>query len=149
MASPVGIIRYTFVFLAVAIGASLAVSALQTRFDSVVGSSAQLMVPAMIAALVEGQQFARAQGRKPESREIWRFAWVATGVAVVLNVAMAFGGQGFLPEFEKLAVAWGFPKQFSILLGLYAGGYLICNRFFAGLGAGNQLSLMKDREDGQ
>lgn len=141
--------RYALVFLAVAIGASLAVTALQTRFESIVASSAQLMVPAMIAALVEGQQFARRNGRRPESREIWRFAWGATAVAVILNVGLAFGGQGYLPEFEKLAVAWGFPKQFSILLGLYAGGYLICNRFFAGLGAGNQLSLMKDRDSAE
>jgi hypothetical protein len=103
----------------------------------------------MIAALVEGQQFARRTGRRPESREIWRFVWGATAVAVILNVALAFGGQGYLPEFEKLAVAWGFPKQFSTLLGLYAGGYLICNRFFAGLGVGNQLSLMKDRDSAE
>lgn len=149
MSRGVVFIRYAFVFLAVAIGASLAVTALQTRFDSVVGSSAQLMVPAMIAALVEGQQFARAHGRKPGSREIWRFAWLATALAVALNVALGFGGQGLVPEFEKLAVAWGFPKQFSILLGLYAGGYLICNRFFAGLGAGNQLSLMKNRDSAE
>lgn len=141
--------RYALVFLAVAIGASLAVTALQTRFESIVASSAQLMVPAMIGALVEGQQFARRNGRRPESREIWRFAWGATAVAVILNVGLAFGGQGYLPEFEKLAVAWGFPKQFSILLGIYAGGYLICNRFFAGLGAGNQLSLMKDRDSAE
>lgn len=141
--------RYALLFLAVAIGASLAVTALQTRFESIVASSAQLMVPAMIAALVEGQQFARRNGRRPESREIWRFAWGATAVAVILNVALAFGGQGYLPEFEKLAVAWGFAKQFSILLGLYAGGYLICNRFFAGLGAGNQLSLMKDGDSAE
>ena len=146
MSTGVIFIRYAVVFLAVGIGASFAVTALQARFDSVVGSSAQLMVPAMIAALVEGQQFARAHGRKPDSREIWRFTWIATAIAVGLNVAMAFGGQGYLPEFEKLAVAPVFSKQFMILLGLYAGGYLLCNRFFAGLGVGNQLSLMKDRD---
>src|SRR6056297_2246192 len=138
--------RYAMVFLAVAIGASFAVAALQGQIKGLVGSSAQLMVPAMIAALVEGQQFARAHGRKPDSREIWRFTWIATAIAVGLNVALAFGGRGYLPEFEKLAVAPVFSKQFIILLGLYAGGYLLCNRFFAGLGVGNQLSLMKDRD---
>ena len=138
--------RYALVFLAVAIGASLAVQALQGRVAGVVGSSAQLMVPAMIAALIEGQQFSRRHGRKPVSREIWGFTWAATGVAVVLNLGLSFGGQGYFPEFEKLAIAQVFSKQFMILLGLYAGGYLLCNRFFAGLGAGNQLSLMKDRD---
>jgi hypothetical protein len=139
--------RYALVFLAVAIGASLAVNALQGRVEGIVGSSAQLMVPAMIAALIEGQQFARRHGRRPESREIWRFAWGATAVAVFLNVALAFGGQGYVPEFEKLAIAKVLSKQFMILLALYAGGYLICNRFFAGLGASNQVSLMKDRDE--
>ena len=138
--------RYAMVFLAVAIGASFAVAALQGQIKGVVGSSAQLMVPAMIAALVEGQQFARRHGRKPESREIWGFAWAATAVALILNVALAYGGQGYVPEFEKLAIAKVLSKQFVILLALYAGGYLLCNRFFAGLGAGNQMSLMKDRD---
>ncbi|QGX99403.1 hypothetical protein EI983_14480 [Roseovarius faecimaris] len=142
-------IRYGLVFLVVALGAALAVRALNTNLDTVLGSSAQLMVPAMIAALIEGQQFAKAQKRKPDSSEIWGFTWIATGVAVVLNVALAYGASGFAPEFDKLAIAPLLGQQFLILLGLYAGGYLICNRFFAGLGAGNQLSLMRNRGEAE
>lgn len=138
-------VRYGLVFVVVALGASMAIRALNTSFDTVLGSSAQLMVPAMIAALIEGQQFARRQKRKPDSREIWGFSWIATALAVALNVALAYGAGGYAPEFGKLAIAPLLGQQFLILLGLYAGGYLICNRFFAGLGAGNQLSLMCSR----
>ncbi len=139
------LIRYALVFLAVAVGVGLLVGFLNARMDSTLGSSAQLMVPAMIAAVIEGQQFARRTKRKPSSREAWNFAWVAMLVATALNVALAYGGGAALPEFARLAIAPVLSKQFLILLGLYAGGYLLCNRFFLSIAAGNQLSLMRGR----
>lgn len=141
------LIRYGLIFLAVALGVALAVSGLNTQIDNVLGSSAQLMVPAMIAALIEGQQFAKIHKRRPGSAEIWGFAWQATGVATVLNLLLAFLAGSLAPEFGKLAIAVPLSQQFNLLLAIYAGGYLICNRFFSGLGAGNQLSLMRSRGD--
>uniref|UniRef100_UPI003B524553 ABZJ_00895 family protein n=1 Tax=Roseovarius indicus TaxID=540747 RepID=UPI003B524553 len=143
--SAVSLIRYALVFLAVAIGVALIVGVLNAQVDSALGSSAQLMVPAMIGAVVEGQQFARREKRRPKGAEAWNFTWAATGIAVVLNVALAYGGGQWLPEFGKLAVAAPGSRQFLILLGLYAGGYLICNRVFLGIAAGNQLSLMRSK----
>lgn len=139
--------RYMAVFLAVAFGVGVLVRYLNATTDSALGSSAQLMVPAMIAALVEGQRFTRRKERKPSPREAWSFAWVATGLAVVMNVGLAHAAPAILPEFGKLAVAPLFSRQFNILLALYAGGYLICNRLFLGIGAGNQLGLMRGRRD--
>ncbi|MGQ3488421.1 ABZJ_00895 family protein [Roseovarius pacificus] len=139
-------LRYAIVFLVVALGVALAVAGLNAQVDTQLGSSAQLMVPAMIAAVIEGQQFARKTGRKPDTGEAWRFTWVAGVIAVGLNVALAYGAAGIAPEFGKLAIAPTLSKQFLILLGLYAGGYVICNRLFLGLGAGNQLTLMRDRD---
>lgn len=138
-------LRYSLVFLAVAIGAAQIVILLNATTDSALGSSAQLMVPAMIASLIEGQQFARRARRKPNSGEAWNFTWIATCFAVLLNLALAYLGQWLAPIFTLLAVAPVASKQFLILLGLYAGGYLICNRFFFGIGSGNQLSLMRSR----
>ncbi len=134
-------IRYGIVFLAVALGAAVLISLLNTQVDSTLESGAQLMVPAMIAALIEGQQFARNARAKPGSAQIWGFTWIATG----LNVALAYLAGGMAPEFGKLAIAAPLSQQFLVLLGLYAGGYLIFNRIFAGIGAGNQLSLMRSR----
>lgn len=139
------LIRYTLVFLAVAVGAAMLVGFLNARADTTLGSSAQLIVPAMIAAVIEGARFARANKRKPSRREAWNFAWAAMLVATALNLALAYGGGDLVPEFARLAIAPAGSKQFLILLGLYAGGYLICNRFFLGIGAGNQLGLMRSR----
>ncbi|KZY37885.1 hypothetical protein A3731_14510 [Roseovarius sp. HI0049] len=143
--SAVSLIRYALVFLAVAVGVALLVGVLNAQVDTTLGSSAQLMVPAMIAAVIEGQQFARREKRKPKGADAWNFAWVATAIAVVMNVALAYGAGRWLPEFGKLAVTAPGSRQFLILLGLYAGGYLICNRVFLGIAAGNQVSLMRGR----
>jgi len=143
--SAVALARYGAVFVAVAIGVAVLVSVVNASTESTLGSSAQLMVPAMIASVIEGQQFARREKRKPDVREAWNFAWAAMIVATGLNVALAYLGGDFVPEFARLAIAPAGSKQFLILLGLYAGGYLIFNRFFLGIGAGNQISLMRSR----
>ncbi len=137
--------RYALVFLAVALGAAWAIRLLEAQFDTALGSAAHLMVPAMIGALVEGQQHARTHKARPGTAAVWRFTWVATVIAVVLNVGLAYGAGRFAPEFGKLAVAPVGSRQFGLLLALYAGGCLICNRVFLGIGAGNQLSLMRSR----
>lgn len=139
------LLRYAAVFVAVALGVALLIAALNRNTGGTLGHSAQLMVPAMIAALIEGQQFAKAQKRRPTSAEFWGFAWTATLLAVALNLALAYSAGGIAPEFGKLAIARPLSQQFNLLLLLYAGGYLICNRLFAGIGAGNQLSLMRSR----
>lgn len=139
-------LRYAAVFLAAAIGTGLIVSLLNQNLSGQLGSAAQLMVPAMIAALVEGQSWAKKQRAKPNSTQVWGFSWIAAAVATGLNVVLAYAAGTLLPEFAKLAIAPALSKQFIILLGIYAGGYLICNWFFYRLGAGNQLTLMQDRE---
>ena len=140
-------LRYALVFVAVAVGVAQLVLWLNANAETTLGSSAQLMVPAMIAALIEGQQFARTNRRKPGSHAAWTFAWIGAGVAVALNVVLAYLGPAVSPEFAKLAIAPAASRQWLILLALYAGGYLICNRFFYGLGAGNQMHLMQSREE--
>lgn len=139
------LLRYAIVFVAVALGVALAVRGLNTQIDNVLGSSAQLMVPAMIGALIEGQQFSKAHKRRPNSSELWTFSWMAAGIATVLNVILAFLAGSIAPEFGKLAIAVPLSQQFNLLLAIYAGGYFICNRFFVGVGAGNQISLMRSR----
>lgn len=138
-------LRYAIVFLSVALGAAVLIAVLNTQSDIVLGSSAQLMVPAMIAALIEGQQHARQHKACAGTAWVWNFTWVATLIAVALNVVLAYGAASIVPEFGKLAIAAPLGQQFLVLLGLYAGGYLICNRLFFGIGQGNQLALMRSR----
>lgn len=138
-------LRYALVFGAVGLGTALLVGGLNTQAGGALGSSAQLMVPAMIAAAVEGQQHAKSSRARAGSAAIWNFTWVATVLATALNVTLAYGAGGLAPEFGKLAIAEPMGQQFLVLLGLYAGGYLVCNRLFFGIGQGNQLSLMRSR----
>ena len=145
MITPTVLIRYAIAFLASAVGVALLVSFANAQIDTTLGSSAQIIVPAMIAAVIEGGQFARAHKRKPNRREAWNFAWAAAGVAVALNIGLAFGAGDITPEFARLAASPPTSQQFITVLALYAGGYLISNWFFLGLGAGNQVTLMRGR----
>lgn len=140
-------LRYSAVFLTVAIGVAQVVRLLGITKDEMLGSAAQIMVPAMIAALIEGQQYVRRRGALPGSSRAWRFAFVGMGVATVLNVALAYAGPDVAPEFGKLAIAAPGSQQFVTLLLMYAGGYLLANRFFFGIGAGNTMSREKAREE--
>ncbi|MGK7651570.1 ABZJ_00895 family protein [Roseovarius sp. B08] len=140
-------LRYGVVFLAVAIGVAQVVRLLDITKDEMLGSAAQIMVPAMIAALIEGQQYVRRHAALPGSGGAWRFAFIAMGVATVLNVALTYAGPTVAPEFAKLAIAAPGSQQFVTLLLMYAGGYLLANRFFFGIGAGNTMSRDKARNE--
>ncbi|HEY9040234.1 MAG TPA: ABZJ_00895 family protein [Roseovarius sp.] len=140
-------LRYTAVFLGMAIGVALIVLAVNAWADSGLGSSAQLLAPAMVAALIEGRAFVRSEGRKPNPAEAWNFALLATALAVVLNVALSYAMTGLAPEFAKLTIAEFGSGQFMILLALYALGYLLSNRFFLGLGARNEQDAAARRND--
>lgn len=140
--------RYVGVFLAVAIGVALCVMLLNSGAGTQLGSSAQLLVPAMIAAVIEGRNFARANARKPGTGEAWNFALMATVLAVMLNLLLSYAATRLMPEFAKLTIAPFASQQFVMLLGLYGLGYLLSNRFFVGLGASNELTRMADRDGG-
>lgn len=139
-------LRYCLVFLVIAVGVGLIVALLNETTQTTLGSSAQLMVPAMVAALIEGHRFARAQTRSPTRLEKWRFVWIATGLAVLCNLLLGGLATRLLPEFGRLMIAPPLSRQFLLLLGIYAGGYLICNWLFFGLGTSTERAR---REDGR
>ncbi|WP_101065588.1 ABZJ_00895 family protein [Roseovarius salinarum] len=138
-------LRYTAVFLVVAVGTAIAVTVLRASLGTTLGSSAQVIVPSMIAALMEGRAFARTEKRRPSQREAWVFTGNASLLAVALNLILAYAASAVLPEFAKIAAAPVFSMAFVVLLLIYAAGYVICNRFFVGLGASNELSAMHRR----
>jgi hypothetical protein len=139
------LVRYAAVFLAVALGVAFAVQFANTNWESTLGSAIQVVVPAMIASVVEGAQFAKAEKRKPLGTEAWNFAFVGMIMATVLMVALAYLAGDLAPEFSKLATAPVGSQAFLIWVALYAGAYLICNRLFMGIGAGNQISVMRSK----
>ena len=139
--------RYGAVFLAVALGTAFLVGLLQVSMDQAIGLYARILVPAMIAALIEGQQFVKRNRRKPNTAEAWGFAITATGVAMVLNLTLGYMVPNFAPAFAALTEAPAFSIDFNTLLVIYVMGYLVSNRFFLALGVGNEVSADKRRDE--
>ncbi|MFD0859146.1 ABZJ_00895 family protein [Roseovarius aquimarinus] len=131
-------LRYTAIFLGVAVASALIVLALNTWADAGLGASGQLLAPAMIAALLEGRAFVRDEGRVPNPSEAWNFALLATGLAVLLNAALSFGAVWVIPEGSAQSVAPIGTRAFWLMLAVHAIIYLLSNRFFLGLGARNE-----------
>ena len=141
-------LRYGIVFVVTALGVGVLLKFASAAFAaSSLGSTMQVIVPGLIGAVVEGQQYAKANKARPSNAAAWKFAWIGAGVATLLNIALAYGAGGFLPEFGKLAIVSPASKQFLLLIVIYSSAYLIGNRLFVVLGAGNQLSLMASREE--
>jgi len=137
-------LRYSLVFVATALGGALLVYGVHAYRGTQLGSAAQLMVPAMIASVVEGRQYYRTNGARPHANEVLRLAVIFTGLATVLNVGLAYLPGGLMIQFAKLAVAPAFGQQFGMLLGIYALGYLVFNWFFFRLGAQNAERLANE-----
>ncbi|UXX84490.1 ABZJ_00895 family protein [Roseovarius pelagicus] len=139
-------LRYSLVFLAVALGAGVVVRLLEGRVSEL-GASTQLIVPAMVAALIEGHRYARTHRQRVPRAELWGFVWIATALATALNLALAYLAGGLLPEFGKLTIASFGSQQFLILLGIYTGAYLISNRFFYGIGTSTELGRQAQKDN--
>ncbi|QYX58274.1 ABZJ_00895 family protein [Roseovarius sp. SCSIO 43702] len=137
-------LRYALVFLAAALVIGLSVRAMGSE---VVGLmvTLHLMVPAMIAALVEGRQAARILGAVPPRAALWRFALVASVIALALALSLGHLAGRAAPAFATLV---GSPDAARLLAGCIIG-YLLCNRFLFALGAKNHLDRMKQDGEGE
>lgn len=131
-------LRYAGIFLGIAVLSALIVLALNTWADAQLGSSGQLLAPAMIAALLEGRSFVREEGRAPNPAEAWNFALLATALAAVLNVALSYVGTQVIPAASAQSIAPASSRAFWIMFGVHLLVYLLSNRFFLGLGARNE-----------
>ena len=131
-------LRYTGVFLGIAVLSALVVLALNTWANAQLGSSGQLLAPAMIAALLEGRAFVRNESRAPNPSEAWNFALLATALAVALNVALSYAGSQLIPAASAQSIAPVGTRAFWMLLGAHTLVYLLSNRFFLGLGVRNE-----------
>ncbi|MFY9240165.1 MAG: ABZJ_00895 family protein [Roseovarius sp.] len=137
-------LRYALVFIGMAVGGALLVHLVNANTDTQIGSAAQLMVPGMIAAVIEGKYYYRSHGERPGANESLRLAAMFTVLATALNVALAYLPGALMVQFGKLAVAPFLGQQFVILLGIYALGYLVFNWFFFRLGAQNAERLARE-----
>jgi len=115
--------------------------------EGALGPVLQVMVPAMVAALIEGQAFVRKNGALPGSGRKWVFAGIATVLGCFLALGLAHAPPTVAPVFSKMSMVLPGASHSVVVLGFYVGGYLLVNRIFYGLGAGNTMSRIKARED--
>lgn len=139
-------LRYTGVFLGVAVFSTIVVLALNTWANAGLGSAGQLLAPAMIAALLEGRAFVRRETRIPDASEAWSFALIATGLAVALNIVLSYVSTQLIPVGSALSVGYMAARGFWIMLVLHTLVYLLSNRFFLGYGARSEQTRRSDTD---
>jgi len=80
------LVRFAAVYLATMVGLMVLVVLLQAIANVDIANAGMAIIPAMVAAMVEGQSFARSEDRLPDSAEMWGFARRA-GV-IILGLTM-------------------------------------------------------------
>lgn len=136
--------RYALWFIAATIGLFIVVFALDYFLAMEFPNGAAAVIPAMVAAMVEGQKYAETS-RDPVPSP-WKQAGALTIVGSAISIVFAIPAFIFLPELR------GAFSQFpSLMIGMIVFGILITwvvNRIFLTIGAKNQWKAM-DRQAGQ
>jgi len=134
-------LRYGLILLAVALGVGLAVRALGSTQTTNIITTLHLAVPVIIAALIEGMQYARTHRTRPPRAGTWRWAVMATVLSVALAVLLARGAGGMAPAFAAALS----PELFARNLVVLAGLYLLINRYLFTYGVSGHLNTMRSR----
>lgn len=131
--------RFALVFLGMTIGLPLLLVAIGMLTGIDLNNAGTSIIPIMIASLIEGQHFARADARRPTSAEAWKIALQLTGLAVILSVGLAILSFLIWPDLMGLVpLSW-----FGIIALVVALVMFITSRVFFALGAKTQLRAMK------
>ncbi len=126
--------RYAGVYLATMIVAAVLIALLRRFANIDLGSSFIPLLPAMTAAMLEGNKLAIAGASAPTGKNGWLLAAQMTAIAVGFNAALgvvviyALTGGDVPMHTLKLAIGY---------LALYGALWLVTNRFFLGLGYRN------------
>lgn len=127
--------RYTLNFLATAFALVLVNYALLTLANLDIVNAGMGLIPIFLAAMLEGQRYAREHGDLPESRAMWQFSKQAAMVVVALNMVFVAALSFALPELQYLmSQSWGPGVLLGIILVVGAISVLM-NRQFVGMGA--------------
>lgn len=105
-------LRYTGVLIAASIAVALLQAVIERVWHIPSGHWGSVIAP-MVAAMVEGQKFAEAQGRLPEGAERRRFAAVATAINLAIGGVLLGALALVTPQLETL-----FTREGLGILGL-------------------------------
>lgn len=130
---PINLGRYALVYFLAALGFAVLSGLLEAFTDLSGGGGAATVIPAMVAAVYEGQRWAQANGGPmPEKGALWRGAWRCTIAAAAVNL-VTFVLLWMVPAIRELMQA--IPFVFiAVLFVILLGVTLLINRFGLGLG---------------
>ena len=132
MTYKIKILRYLLVFVGLTIGIPVLFAVLKSLFGLDLGSGGASIIPVMIAAMVEGQGFAKIEKRRPENKEAW-------------NISLRLAGLGLIPTFIISAIFFAATPSLHVyatnllftigLIAIVGAVFVLLSRIFFSLGA--------------
>ncbi|MBT8153380.1 ABZJ_00895 family protein [Epibacterium ulvae] len=127
--------RYALNFILTALALMVVNYALLTFADVDIGNAGMGLIPIFLAAMLEGQRYAREHGDVPESRAMWQFSKQAAMVVVAINMVLVAALSFVLPDLRYLMTqSWGPGVLLCVILVVGVISFLL-TRQFLGMGA--------------
>ncbi|WP_417838816.1 ABZJ_00895 family protein [Tritonibacter scottomollicae] len=140
--------RFTLVYLAIIVAIIIVSALVQILADFDITNAGMALIPAMGASMVEGQAFAKAENRMPDTSEMWGFARRASVVILGLILLSAVAFSLALPELQYMvSQPYGALFVAGALLFQTVMSFLLV-RFFLASGAKSVLRA-RDRQEGR
>ncbi len=92
--------RFAVVYLAIMVALMVLILLVQAIFRFDISNAGMAIIPAMGAAMAEGQAFAKAENRAPETSEMWAFARRAGLVVLGLTLLSTAAFSIAVPEIK-------------------------------------------------
>jgi hypothetical protein len=130
---PVGF--YLMVLVLTMIGLSVLFGILETFVGVSAPTGISSVMPSLAAAMVTGDRYAKTHGALPSSLAAWRFAWLVTGLTLILTFIIIAGLAILDPSLQDIIAD---PSAAAVMLGFLVFitfVLLLINRFFLTQGA--------------
>lgn len=139
--------RFTIVYAASALALIAVVSTVQIFLGFRIANGGMSIIPGIVAAMIEGQRYARESRALPEAAAMWRFARAAALVILGVSLILIVGLSLIMPQLRQMMSD---PMGASVLFAgslLQAALGLVLVRFFVGMGAKSQLTAIRKQEE--
>lgn len=131
--------RFTLVFLGMTIGMPILLMLVNALTGLELQNAGSTIIPMMIAAMVEGQGFARTDARRPTNGEAWMISFRLTAVALILSFVLAIVVKLLWPEIIA-SVPSGWWVIVSVAIAVI---FVLVARIFLALGAKTALRAIE------
>lgn len=139
--------RFLSWFVGLTIGLPLLIAMIDYAVGVSLDSAAVSIIPMFMAAMQEGQTFAKREKRAPQSRESWHYAQRMTLMAVAASAVLAVPFLVFVPEIlaELLSTGSQGLALLATMLALFVLIGFLSARFFFAFAARNLLKAEAKR----